>query len=162
MAPTTDRESLEALYRARFQSFLRIAATITGDPSSAHDAVQDGFARALRSLDTFRGEAPLEAWVWRIVLNAACDVRPAGAIEPVAHRGESTHPPTDEDGLDSELAVWIAGLPERQRQMIFLRYEADLDYRSIALVLGVKVGTVSATLYAAHERLRSSLQEVRR
>jgi DNA-directed RNA polymerase specialized sigma24 family protein len=53
-------------------------------------------------------------------------------------------------------------LPEQQRLAIFLRYVADLDYRGIALVLGLKVGTVSATLHAAHERLRYSIQEVRR
>ena len=59
MGSLPDQAQLETLYRERFDAFLRIAATITGDLSSAHDAVQDGFARALRSLHTFRGEAPL-------------------------------------------------------------------------------------------------------
>jgi RNA polymerase sigma factor (sigma-70 family) len=51
-------------------------------------------------------------------------------------------------------------LPERQRLAVYLRYYADLDYRAIAAVLAVKVGTVSATLSAAHNRLREQLQEV--
>jgi RNA polymerase sigma-70 factor, ECF subfamily len=63
------------MYRRRFRTFVRIATAITRDEGLAQDAVQDGFARALRSLKKFRGEASLDAWVWRIVLNAAHDAR---------------------------------------------------------------------------------------
>ena len=56
----------------------------------------------------------------------------------------------------------MASLPPRQRAALFLRYYADLDYRSIADVLGVEVGTVSATLSAAHATLRKALKEVER
>jgi RNA polymerase sigma factor (sigma-70 family) len=59
----------------------------------------------------------------------------------------------------SEVALWVRNLPERQRVAVFLRYWADLDYRAIAEVLEVEVGTVSATLSAAHQSLRRS-QEV--
>ncbi len=59
---------LEALYRARYRHFLRVATAIVGDEASGHDAVQDGFAQALREHHFFRGEGPLEAWVWRIVV----------------------------------------------------------------------------------------------
>lgn len=54
----------------------------------------------------------------------------------------------------------VRRLPERQRVAVFLRYWADLDYRAIAEVLEVEVGTVSATLNAAHQSLRRSVQEV--
>jgi DNA-directed RNA polymerase specialized sigma24 family protein len=55
--------------------------------------------------------------------------------------------------------LWLRALPERQRVAVFLRYWADLD-RSFAEVLEIEVGTVSATLNAAHQSLRRSLQEV--
>jgi RNA polymerase sigma factor (sigma-70 family) len=54
----------------------------------------------------------------------------------------------------------VAGLPERQRLVVFLRYYADLDYRSIAAALDVEVGTVSATLASAHRSIRRALEEV--
>jgi RNA polymerase sigma factor (sigma-70 family) len=54
----------------------------------------------------------------------------------------------------------VQTLPERQRLAVFLRYWADLDYRAIAEVLEVELGTVSATLSAAHQSLRRSVQEV--
>ena len=69
-------EELEALYRNRFDVFARVAASVTGDSERARDAVQEAFATAVRKRRSFRGEGPLEAWVWRIVLNAArSDVR---------------------------------------------------------------------------------------
>jgi RNA polymerase sigma factor (sigma-70 family) len=54
----------------------------------------------------------------------------------------------------------IGRLPERQRLALFLRYYADLDYAAIADVLGVRPGTVAATLNAAHTTLRRRLEEV--
>ena len=160
MADQADRQQLEALYRSRFFDFVRIAASVTGDGDTAQDAVQDGFARALRALRGFRGDAPLEAWVWRIVLNAAFDRSRSRAPRPVAELDASTE--VVEDAPSSDFARWVGELPERQRLAVFLRYRADLDYRSIAHVLGVEVGTVSATLHAAHGRLKRLLEEVPR
>ena len=160
MADQADRQQLEALYRSRFFDFVRVAAGVTGDADAAQDAVQDGFARALRALRDFRGDAPLEAWVWRIVLNAAFDRARSLAPRPVAE----PEAPADvvEDAPGSDFARWVGELPERQRLAVFLRYRADLDYRSIAHVLGVEVGTVSATLHAAHGTLKRLLEEVPR
>jgi RNA polymerase sigma factor (sigma-70 family) len=61
---------------------------------------------------------------------------------------------------ESGVRAWIAVLPERQRLAVFLRYYADLDYRSIAAVLDVEVGTVSATLSSAHAALRKRMGNV--
>ena len=60
----------------------------------------------------------------------------------------------------SEVAPLIAFLPERQRLALFLRYYADLDYRAIAAVLGVELGTVGPTLAGAQRAIRRALQEV--
>jgi DNA-directed RNA polymerase specialized sigma24 family protein len=66
-----DVADLEALYRARYRHFLRVALLITHDEDGAHEAVQEGFAAAIRSRRSYRGEGPLEAWMWRAVVNAA-------------------------------------------------------------------------------------------
>ena len=68
---------LERLYRERFAQFVRVAVAITGAYDLAVEAVQDGFADAIRSRRTFRGRRPLEGWVWRAVVNAARDARRA-------------------------------------------------------------------------------------
>jgi RNA polymerase sigma-70 factor (ECF subfamily) len=151
-------DELEALYRSRFEIFVRVAASVTGDSERAHDAVQDAFATVVQKRSSFRGDGPLEAWVWRIVLNAArSDVR---RITPVAGNTE-TGSVNGDPGADATLRAVLALLPERQRTAVFLRYYADLDYAAIGAALGISTGSVSATLSAAHATLRNRLEEVR-
>ena len=150
---------LEALYRERWAAFARVAISLAGSAEAGREAVQEGFARAIERRDAFRGECPLEAWVWRIVVNTAktAGVR-AGREEPDTSLGPEDA--SDNGDRPSEVALWVRTLPERQRVAVFLRYWADLDYRAIAEVLEIEVGTVSATLAAAHQSLRRSVQEV--
>jgi len=51
-------------------------------------------------------------------------------------------------------------LTERQREIVFLHYYADLDYAAIADALQISPGTVGATLNAARRTLRAALEEV--
>ena len=148
-------EELEALYRSRFDAFARVAASVAGD--GARDAVQEGFATAVRRRRSFRGDGPLEAWVWRIVLNAARTQARRHLPHPGLRGSEPLTPTVSDEG---GVRAAVAGLPERQRLAVFLRYYADLDYDSIATALGVKPGTVAATLNAAHATLRGRLEEV--
>lgn len=153
-------EALESLYRADLMRFVRAATAIVGDEAAGRDAVQDAFVRAVRRRASFKGDAPLEAWVWRIVINEALAQRRRRAPEVEWH-SENTSTPSA-NGVpeqDATIRAWVATLPERQRLAVFLRYFADLDYRSIATALDVEVGTVSATLATAHAALRLSYEE---
>lgn len=152
---------LEDLYRVRYRHFLRVATAIVGDEASGHDALQDGFAQALREQRSFRGEGPLEAWVWRTVVNAALAARRRRLARREAPEGAGIPSPNGHAD-ESAVRAWVAALPERQRLAVYLRYYADLDYRAIAEALGVEVGTVSATLSSAHQALRRSMKEVER
>jgi RNA polymerase sigma-70 factor (ECF subfamily) len=149
---------LENLYRLHGQRFARLAWAITGDRELAWDALQDGFARALRLHASYRGHGSLEAWVARIVANAAQDVlrRQNREARPLAIE---TQRETDSPDDDSMLHAAVAGLPERQRLAVFLRYYADFDYAQIADALDIERGTVSAMLNAAHTKLVRTLAE---
>jgi RNA polymerase sigma-70 factor (ECF subfamily) len=156
-------EALEAIYRANLPRFVRAAAAIAGDEAAGRDAVQEAFAQAVRKRASFRHEAPLEAWVWRMVINEALALRRRHIPELLLHSVPLTEPSTNHvPEQDATVRAWVAALPERQRLAVFLRYFADLDYRSIAAALEIEVGTVSATLAAAHRGLRRSFQEVQR
>ena len=147
---------LELLYTERFREFVRVAQAILGDRERALEAVQDAFAGAIRGRGAFRGEAPLDAWVWRAVVNAARKAARRPLVEVRPARPE----PLELPPALPELAPLVAALPERQRLAVFLRYYGDCDYRTIAQALDVEVGTVSATLSAAHTALRRMLKEV--
>ena len=149
-------EQLETLYRERFEHFARVASAICSDPDLGRDAVQGAFTTAVRQRRTYRGSGSLDAWVWRIVVNEARRLARTSGPEPLDETSELTSSGHVED--PSDISVWVAALPERQRLMLFLRYYADLEYRAIADVLGIEVGTVSATLNAAHQTLRGRLE----
>jgi RNA polymerase sigma-70 factor (ECF subfamily) len=145
---------LELLYRERLADFCRAAAAIAGDAELGRDAVQEAFARAVRKRRRYRGDGPLEAWVWRIVVNAARDARRKRPLlaDPVQTAAPDAPAPAR---LPLEL------LSERQREVLFLHYYADLDYATIAAALGISPGTVGATLSTARRTLRQALtQEV--
>ena len=149
---------LERLYRRSYRRFVRVALAITRDEEAAAEAVQEAFARAIRSRRGFRGEGSLDAWVWRGVVNEARRSATLPRHENAGGVVDSSNGPTDPDGATRAL---IAGLPERQRLAVFLRYYADLDYRTIGEVLQIEPGTVSATLHAAHRTLREAIEGVR-
>jgi RNA polymerase sigma-70 factor (ECF subfamily) len=145
---------LEQVYRADFPCFVRVATAICGDEQSGADAVHDAFVQAVRNRRSYRGEGPVQAWVWRMVVNAAKKrTRTEVFLEP--EELADTHV----NGFGDPVRSLIASLPERQRLTLFLRYYADLDYQSIAAVLGISPGTVGATLTAAHAALRGPLKE---
>jgi RNA polymerase sigma-70 factor (ECF subfamily) len=150
---------IEAIYRERYSTFLRVAVGVTGEEQSAADAVHDAFVRAVRYRRRFRGESSLEGWLWRIVVNEArrrCERTPTTAELPVLPAA------AESNGSHDDVRALLTALPERQRTVLFLRYFADLDYQAIAGVLEIAPGTVAATLHAAHAALRKQLEEVPR
>jgi DNA-directed RNA polymerase specialized sigma24 family protein len=142
---------LEALYRSRLPEFRRVAAAIAGDRELGSDAVQEAFASAVGKRKSFRGSGTLEAWVWRIVVNAARDAR---------RRRPTLAEPPEPSSNGHAPVLPLDLLTERQREIVFLHYYADLDYAAIAEALAVSPGTVGATLNAARQTLRTALEEV--
>src|SRR5207237_10500793 len=112
-------DELDTLYRAKLPEFRRVAAAIAGDRELGRDAVQEAFASAVRRRRDYRGSGTLEAWIWRIVVNAARDARrrrpDASASEEPATNGHAPLLPLDL-------------LTERQREIVLLHYHPDLDY----------------------------------
>jgi RNA polymerase sigma factor (sigma-70 family) len=154
-------EEIEAVYRRRGADFFRFALARLGEPEAARDAVQEGFANAIRSRGSYRASGSLDAWLARCVINAARDLaRRRRDIDRVAAPGSDDRPVGDVEAQVVRTAVAL--LPQRQRDALFLRFYLDFDYAAIADTLGIEVGTVSATLHAARATLADHLQEVTR
>jgi DNA-directed RNA polymerase specialized sigma24 family protein len=145
-------DDLEELYRTQRPQYCRAAAAIAGDRTLGEEAVQDAFAKAVRKRRSYRGRGSLEAWIWRIVVNAARDAgRKRRPLLALYDRPEAPTPNGGGTSLPLEL------LTDRQREVLFLHYFADLDYATIAEALGVSPGTVGATLSTARRVLRQAL-----
>ena len=81
----------ESLYRSSFRRFVRVAVAITRDEDTASEAVQEAFARAIRGRSGFKGDGPLDAWLWRAVVNEAkrLSMRPRTVSTEVAAEAHS-------------------------------------------------------------------------
>jgi RNA polymerase sigma-70 factor (ECF subfamily) len=133
----------------------------------AEELVQDTFLLAWRGLEGFRGGS-LKAWLVRILVNRtisqgrrksldpapleeASEVR--GLAGPEADPAEATVQALEGQGVRRALDA----LPEEQRQVVLLRYFAELSVEEAARALGVRPGTVKSRLFRALERLREIL-----
>jgi RNA polymerase sigma-70 factor (ECF subfamily) len=146
-------EEIERVYLERYTPFRTAVAAIVGGEERAHDVVQEGFARALAKRRQFRG-GTLEAWVWRIVVRQAFDLRE----RPVAALEQELDAELILSDRDPDLAAAIRRLPPRRRLIVFLRYFGDLSYEQIAELMGISAGTVGAALTQAHDELRHGLE----
>ncbi len=148
-------EAIERLYRERYARYRNGVAPVAGSYEAAHDAVQEGFARALRASTQYSGRGSLEGWVWRTVLRTAIEQRLPGENVPLDELDLGFVEPE----RDFALTAAVRSLPPRRRLVVFLHYFADLPYRTIAEVLEIDAGTVAATLAQARQALAEILDE---
>jgi len=146
--------AIEDVYVRRYLRFRNALAGITGSYELAHDAVQESFARALARKGEYRGDGPLEAWIWKIAIRVALDMRRKPVEEPLV---DAFEPDLPEPEYDGDLAAALRMLSPRRRLVVFLRYVADLEYATIAEICEISEGTVAATLSQATTALTSAL-----
>jgi RNA polymerase sigma factor (sigma-70 family) len=147
--------AIEEVYRRRYAAFLRLGYALLGDRERARDAVQEAFAIALRARASFRGEGSLDGWLWRTFVNVCRQEQRRGNrivdVEP-SERASNGH-----EREWPELRAALAALPEQERLVTFLRHYCDLSQEQIAEVVGIRRGTVAATLHHAHAKLRDAI-----
>jgi RNA polymerase sigma factor (sigma-70 family) len=162
-AQAADQEAFRALVERYRLPVLRTARILLADSTLAEDVAQEAWVNAWRALGQFNPERPFRPWILRIVANccrmelrrrhgtdAALDlVEPAqlsdqsDLLADVVRREEY-------EALDDA----ISSLPPAQRQIVALRYRADLDLGEIALVTGLPLGTVKSRLSRALTAIR--------
>lgn len=128
--------------------------------AQADDAVQETFVRLLTEYRRGIVIANPRAWAFRSIYRLAMDeyrlVRRVRLLAGrLAFRSESAARPDVTD----RIAVWteVGRLPERQRQVIYLRYRADLAYEEIGQTLGITSSAARSHATQAVERLRAAL-----
>lgn len=152
-AGAAGRPAFADFYTTHHADLVRLAALVVGDTTTAHDLVQDAFARLQPRYDTLDDPLP---YARRVVVNACRSHRRRGRLEERTRarlwRDDRQAPAADP--LDDVLAR----LPARQRAAVVLRYWAGLPDREIAHVLGCRPGTVASLVHRALSRLREELE----
>jgi RNA polymerase sigma factor (sigma-70 family) len=131
-----------------------------GDGPEAEDVTSDTFERALRYRKTYDSSKG-EPVAWLIGIARRCiDDAVRDRMPTVAEVADS---PTSEE-LEKEaveritVAAAVAGLGAQERELVALRYGADLTSRQIAELVGMKTNAVEVALHRARERLRAELE----
>jgi RNA polymerase sigma factor (sigma-70 family) len=173
-----DRAKFASVVVPHLADALFVARWLTKDRADAEDVVQEACLRAFRSIGTFAGGST-RAWVLTIVRNAAYSwlaknrnaaliaVDDLGINERVQAEGgdelaraEATTPETEliEKANAERLEAAISALPTEFREAVVLRDMQGLEYREIAEVTGIPVGTVMSRLARARRRLIEAIR----
>jgi RNA polymerase sigma-70 factor (ECF subfamily) len=131
-----------------------------GDGPDAEDLTSETFERALRykkSYDPRKGE-PVQ---WLLGIAKRCIDGRGPRMELASEWADEAAPTNLEDETVRRLTIAraVGGLDERDRELIALRYGADLTARQIAELLGARTNAIEVALHRALGRLRGSFGE---
>jgi RNA polymerase sigma-70 factor (ECF subfamily) len=135
-----------------------VAVRTLGDPEEAADALQDAFVNALRSADSFRGEARVTTWLHRIVVNACLDRARRRAARPTVPLPADDRAPAGPDLLGtaeraSEVNAALAAIPVEQAAALILVDALGYAVDEAARILEAPAGTVKSRCARGRVRL---------
>lgn len=150
----------EGFYRSERPGLYRALALTLGDPDLAAEAVDEAMARAYQRWRRVCGYDNPAGWVYRVGLNWAISrSRKRGRVVTVAavhdERGCTDPAPPDDD-----LTAAVAALPDKQRQVVVLRYHLDWSIDKIGAALALPAGTVKSRLHRGLAALRENLESM--
>lgn len=134
-------EGFEAVFDELASIAYRVGYRLLGDRAAAEDIAQEALARALVRWRRVEGHAV--PWVIRVSTNLALD-RLRGSSRAVVRQPPEQVADDDPErsALRLTLARQLAALPRRQREVVALRYLADLTEVQVAAALGLSQGSV--------------------
>jgi len=163
------RHRFEVLVLPHLDAAYRFARWLSRSPSDADDIVQEAILRAFRGFDALRG-SDVKAWLLTIVRN--CHLT---AVKQQQRRG-LVPLPEDSDAQDGQAMIaptpgpesasirrdeertldrLMSALPEEHREILVLREIEEMDYREIATVTNIPIGTVMSRLARARAALKA-------
>ena len=166
-----DLAAFEEVYRQHGRRLYNLGLRMLGQPADAEDALQDVFLQAFRKLGSFKGDAALGTWLYRLAMNLYLDrLRSRGAHDDRAtDRLEAAGPAAMQERdpgvemavnrLDLERA--LAELPAGYRAAFVLHDVEGFEHREVGAILGISEGTSKSQVHKARMRLRQLLSSHR-
>jgi RNA polymerase sigma-70 factor (ECF subfamily) len=162
-----DQEAIRLLVEEYERRVIGLAWGLLGNRADAEDVAQDSFLRAFRALGSFRGQSTFRSWLFQITINAARTYRRTreGRHEDAAGGTMEMDTTARPDSLERAVVARdrvrraMATLPPDLREAVILRDVNGLDYREIAHVLDIPMGTVESRIFRGRARLRQALNE---
>ena len=155
------------LYDAYVQPVYRYLLSKTGKPQEAEDLTAQTFLAALQGLPRYRHRGQFAAWLFSIARNKAADYyrhrKEEQTLEEIENRivdtGWMQGVVKTERELD--LSAIIQQLPEKEQELLRLRFVAQMRFREMATLLGKKEDTVKKMVYRLLARLERQMEDYR-
>ena len=158
----TAEERMERMVETYGDTLLRMCYLSLHDVMTAEDAVQDVFVKAYQKLNSFRGECSEKTWLMHIAVNTCRDYcrrawfrwndRRVDIDQLILPGG------TPVDSRDDTVLKAVMALPQRDREVVLLRYYQQMRLGEISQALGLPEGTVTSRLNRARAKLRRQLE----
>ncbi|MEO5820669.1 MAG: sigma-70 family RNA polymerase sigma factor [Vicinamibacteraceae bacterium] len=165
-----DTNARQALYLQHVDRVFRAVRGMLRSDADAEDVTQDAMLTVLSSLHKYRPrpDARFAAWVTTIALNTARrrfrrrrpELTATGELPDMPDAGVDPVEALDRARRRRALLVALAELPEREREIVSLRYGAELNASDIGAALGVEPATIRKMLERARIRLGARLDEL--
>jgi RNA polymerase sigma-70 factor (ECF subfamily) len=154
-------------HQHRLVNFVRLMVSSAPDRDAAEDVAQEAFLRAYRALGQFRGQSTFKTWLYQIATNVARTQSARSRDRKETQEPEGIHErerPSTEDVegrviAHDQLRRALKELPDDWREALVLRDIEGLEYREIADVLGIPMGTVESRIFRGRKRLKAALME---
>lgn len=165
--------SFEALVREHQAMVFRTLLRLTGSREHLDDLAQDVFLRLYRALPSFRGEALVTTYLYRIAVNVAQDEwkrrRRDSAMVSISdetsawedrlqHPGRNAEELLEEREFAAMVDTQLLRLSQVERAVLVLYHQEERSYEQIAAALGLPIGTVRTHLHRGRKKLRDGIQ----
>ncbi|MDB6064035.1 MAG: sigW 1 [Pedosphaera sp.] len=156
-------EAFDLLVERFKEKVFRLAFSMLRNETQAEDTTQDVFVKIWKNLASYHGGASLSTWIYTITRNTCLTELKKRAAQPTV----SLHDPDmneghgipelqsndRECGMDADVELLLAELPEKYRQVIVLFYLEQKAYEEVAAMLGIPLGTMKTLLFRAKKEL---------
>ena len=143
----------------------RVCYRFVENRDDALDLAQDVFVKAFEHLATFRREARLKTWLYRIAINHCLNHVKKHAhefVEVTEYTGSvraSAHARLEDQEQREHFRRMVKRLPPKQKAILELRINEQLSYEEIARISGRSVSTIKASVFFALEKLRKLVRD---
>ncbi|MBI3400070.1 MAG: sigma-70 family RNA polymerase sigma factor [Acidobacteria bacterium] len=157
--------AFDLLVERHRRTVYQLCYRFVGNHEDASDLSQDVFLRAFRGLKSFRGQASLSTWLYRIGVNVCLNrvsakTLPSESIDERQFEDARAQSPDDrllQEERGARVRAAVAQLPPKQRATLILRMYHEMSHQEIADVLGSSVGAVKANFFHAMGNLKKLL-----
>jgi len=165
--PDTRQFAFNQLVRKYQQKIYWHIRKMVIDHDDADDLTQDVFVKVWKNLDTFRQDAQLFTWIYRIATNECLSFLKAKKRKfflPIHDISEELTAKIDSatdisgDEIELKLQKALVRLPDKQRAVFNMRYYDEMKYEEMSVILGTSVGALKASYHHAVKKVEEFLK----